>query len=166
MVNSVGTVLLQNSALRSFEAVSSSTAVHTLTANLIVIGLLGHLNANPSRPAAQGVGIDYNAALIQTAIINSDLAGVSAEWLIYDFNEDQDDLVKQLVSINHVTHLFIYLLPKQLALRNVRAILTRLYDSGVVVCCHKYHPDYLTGVRFNKLMELIVYERVIAPGMG
>lgn len=81
--------------------------------------------------------------------------------MVYDFNQDQDDLVEKLIEVHHITHVFIYLLPKQLALLTVRAILTRLWESGVVVCCHKYHPLYLTGVRFDKLMDLVVYERSI-----
>jgi hypothetical protein len=120
--------------------------------------LLGHINASASRiTAVKGVGIDYNAALIKSATIKSGAAGVSAQWLIYDFNEDRDDLVNQLVTIHGVTHVFIYLLPKQLALQTVRRILTRLCESGVMVCCHKFHPDYLTPVRYDSLMELIVY---------
>lgn len=126
----------------------------------LVVGLLGHLNTGSRLTAVEGVGVDYDAALIRSATLNSGSAGVKVDWLIYDFNKDEDDLVNQLIDIHHITHLFIYLLPKQLALPTVRAILTRLWESGVVVCCHKYHPLYLTGVRFDKLMELVVYERL------
>jgi hypothetical protein len=86
---------------------------------------------------------------------------VSAEWLIYDFNEDQNDLVNQLIDIHGVTHVFIYLLPKQLELKTVRSILTRLWEGGVTVCCHKYQPGYLVPARLDKLMELVVYHRVL-----
>jgi hypothetical protein len=52
--------------------------------------------------------------------------------LIYDFNDDREDLVSQLIDGHQVTHVFVYLVPKQLALLTVRAILTRLCGSGVV----------------------------------
>lgn len=106
------------------------------------------------------MGVDYSAELINTATTNASLAGASAKWLLYDFNEDKSDLVCQLVALN-VTHVFIYLLPKQLELRTVRSIVTRLWESGVMVCCHKYHPSYLVPTREDKLMELVVYDRSV-----
>jgi hypothetical protein len=105
-----------------------------------------------------GVGVDYNAELIKSAGIKSGFKGVDAQWLIYNFNDDQDDLVSQLLTTHQVTHVFIYLVPKQLALQTVRRILTRLCQSGVVVCCYKFHPLYLTPVRHDSLMELVVYD--------
>jgi hypothetical protein len=112
-------------------------------------------NINP----AHGLGIDYNADLIKSAGIKSELEGVSAQWLIYNFNDDQEDLVGQLTNTHHVTHVFIYLVPKQLALQTVRHILTRLCESGVVVCCHKFYPQYLTPARRDIMMDLIVYDQ-------
>jgi hypothetical protein len=108
--------------------------------------------------SAHGVGIDYNAELIKTAGINSELEGVNARWLIYNFNDDRADLASQLIMTHQVTHVFVYLVPKQLALRTVRGILTRLCESGVVVCCHKFYPGYLTPARRDVLMELVVYD--------
>jgi len=125
-----------------------------------LIGLLGHINSithTTITTAIHGVGIDYNAQLIATAMLNAVSVGESVRWLTYDFNEDQDDLFSQLVAHN-VTHVFVYLVPKQLALRTVRAILTRLCESGVVVCCHKFQPAYLTASRSDTLMDLVVYE--------
>ncbi|KAF2812871.1 uncharacterized protein BDZ99DRAFT_517180 [Mytilinidion resinicola] len=125
-----------------------------------LIGLLGYVNAitnTTTTSAVHGMGIDYNAALIDTANVNAISAGVNATWLIYDFNEDQEDLVGQLVA-EGVTHVFTYLVPKQLALKTVRAILTRLCESGVMVCCHKFQPNYLTATRRDTLMDLAVYE--------
>ncbi|KAE9966559.1 hypothetical protein EG328_008824 [Venturia inaequalis] len=82
---------------------------------------------------AQGVGIDYNAKLIETAGINSALIkDIKIDWLVYDFNDDKEDLVNQLITAHHVTHVFIYLTPKQLALPTVRSILTRLCAESVV----------------------------------
>jgi len=49
--------------------------------------------------------------------------------------------------------------PKQLALQTVRHILTRLCESGVVVCCHKFYPQYLTPARRDIMMDLIVYDQ-------
>jgi hypothetical protein len=123
--------------------------------------LLGHINAlTSSISVAHGVGIDYNASLIETAGINSALIkGMNIEWLIYDFNDDQEDLVNQLITTHHVTHVFIYLTPKQLALQTVRKILTRLCGGGVMVCCHKFFPGYLTPARRDLLMELVVYDK-------
>ncbi|KAF8217204.1 hypothetical protein K438DRAFT_1798434 [Mycena galopus ATCC 62051] len=124
-----------------------------------IIGLLGRVNdMHPTRTVAvRGVGVDYNGGLIKTAALNAVSAGVHVSWLTYDFNEDLDDLCGQLGRQN-VTHLFVYLVPKQLALRTVRRILTRLHESGVVVCCHKFQPDYLTATRRDMLMDLVVYE--------
>ncbi|TVY85111.1 hypothetical protein LSUE1_G000440 [Lachnellula suecica] len=124
-----------------------------------VIGLLSHINGlTKSISTANGVGIDYNAELINTAGINSKAAGVNAEWLIYDFNNDLDDLVDQLITTHQVTHVFIYLVPKQLALETVRNILTKLARSGVVLCCHKFFPLYLKPARRDVLMDLVVYD--------
>jgi ubiquinone/menaquinone biosynthesis C-methylase UbiE len=125
-----------------------------------LISLLGHINSitqTTSKTAVRGVGIDYNAQLIATATLNAVTEGESVRWLTYDFNEDQTDLVSQLVAY-HVTHVFVYLVPQQLALQTVRGILTRLCESGVVVCCHKFQPTYLTATRCDKLMDLCVYE--------
>ncbi|KAJ7679314.1 hypothetical protein DFH06DRAFT_1166297 [Mycena polygramma] len=128
-----------------------------------LIGLLGHLNRTTHTThasAVRGVGVDYNAGLIKTASLNAISAGAQVCWLTYDFNEDGDDLFAQLGRQN-VTHVFVYLVPKQLALRTVRGILTRLCESGVVVCCHKFQPEYLTATRRDVLMDLVVYERVV-----
>jgi len=74
--------------------------------------------------------------------VQSTLQNVNASWLIYDFNDNREDLVSQLIDGHQVTHVFVYLVPKQLALLTVRAILTRLCGSGVVsavvyfnLCC-------------------------------
>ncbi|TID26399.1 hypothetical protein E2P81_ATG00876 [Venturia nashicola] len=125
-----------------------------------LIGLLGHINAlTENSSVAQGVGIDYNAKLIETAGINSALIkGMTIAWLVYDFNDDHEDLVDQLITVHHVTHVFIYLTPKQLALPTVRTILTRLCSNSIVVCCHKFFPEYLTPARRDLLMELAVYD--------
>jgi hypothetical protein len=121
--------------------------------------LLDHINAPSDNIAvAHGVGIDYNAELIESAGTRSQLEGVDVQWLIYNFNDDHDDLVSQLLITHHVTHVFIYLVPKQLALPTVRHILTSLCKSGVVVCCYKFHPRYLTPARHDILMELVVYD--------
>lgn len=120
--------------------------------------MLDHINVLAKRvTTAHGVGVDYDAALIKSAGMRSELEGVNAEWLIYDFNADEDDLFSQLVAY-HVTHVFVYLVPKQLAMQTVRLILTRLCASGVVVCCHKFHPQYLTPARRDDLMGLVVYD--------
>ncbi|KAJ7695497.1 hypothetical protein B0H17DRAFT_434572 [Mycena rosella] len=114
-----------------------------------LIGFLAHINRithTTSTTAVHGVGIDYNAGLIKTATVNAVDAGEHVQWLTYDFNEDRDDLSGQLAR-QHVTHVFVYLVPKQLALRTVRHILTRLYESGVVICCHKFQPGYLAATR-------------------
>jgi hypothetical protein len=106
---------------------------------------------------ANGIGIDYDAELIKTAGINSGLKGVNIEWLIYDFNDDQLDIVSQLIA-HQITHMFIYLVPKQLAMQTVRRILTRLCESGVILCCHKFFPQYLRPARRDVLMDLVVYD--------
>ncbi|KAJ6552881.1 hypothetical protein B0H19DRAFT_155343 [Mycena capillaripes] len=124
-----------------------------------LIGLLSYVNRIRSFGSpVRGVGIDYNGGLIKTAALNAVSAGAHVSWLTYDFNEDLGDLYGQLGRQN-VTHVFVYLVPKQLALRTVRRILTRLCESGVVVCCHKFQPDYLTATRRDVLMDLVVYER-------
>jgi hypothetical protein len=124
------------------------------------MGLLGHINSLPDRTTpAHGLGIDYNAELIQNAGIKSELQGLfNLKWLIYNFNDDEEDLVGQLITTHQVTHMFIALVPKQLALPNVRRILTQLCEKGVVVCCYKFHPDYLTPTRRDTLMDLVVYD--------
>ncbi|KAJ7146591.1 hypothetical protein C8R44DRAFT_17043 [Mycena epipterygia] len=130
-----------------------------------LISLLSHINSithTTSATAVHGVGIDYNAGLIETAALNAVSAGEHVRWLTYDFNEDREDLCGQLAR-QHVTHVFVYLVPKQLALGTVRGILTRLCESGVVVCCHKFQPTYLTATRRDTLMDLVVYQR--AGGM-
>lgn len=122
--------------------------------------MLAHIEAiNNSGTAVQGVGVDYNDKLIKSACIKSELKGVNVQWLIYNFNDDHDDLASQLITTHQVTHVFIYLVPKQLALQTVRRILTRLCKSGVVLCCYKFHPEYLTPARRDDLMELVVYDR-------
>lgn len=131
-----------------------------------LIGLLGHVNAlSKTFPlpllATSGFGVDYNAALIETATLNAVTAGVTAQWLVYDFNLDEEDLSSQ-ISQKVVSHMFVYLVPKQLALKTVRTLLMRLLESGVVICCHKFQPAYLKATREDVLMDLVVYER----GMG
>jgi hypothetical protein len=111
--------------------------------------LLVHINTL-SNSCAQGVGIDYNAALLETAGINSDK--------LKDFNDNNKDIVAQLLTIHHITHVYMYLTPKQLALQTVRKILTRLCEEAVVVCCHKFFPLYLKPARSDVLMELMVYD--------
>lgn len=130
-----------------------------LTAKSQVLGLLSHINKlnSPDIIAANGVGVDYNAELIENAGVRSKLEGIEAKWLVYDFNSDEDDIVNQLKALL-VTHVFIYLTPKQMALSTVRKILTRLCRSGVVVCCHKFFPLYLTPARRDLVMELAVYD--------
>jgi hypothetical protein len=122
--------------------------------------LLVHINTPSNNTTlAQGIGIDYNASLLKTAGVNSDkLNDVKIEWLMYNFNDDYEDIVAQLITTHHVTHVFTYLTPKQLALQTVRKILTSLCEGGVVLCCHKFFPLYLTPARRNVLMELVVYD--------
>jgi hypothetical protein len=123
-----------------------------------VINLLSYINTPASTtPYAHGIGIDYNASLLETAGLNSHHSSSSFEWVIYNFNDDNDDLVSQLLTVHHVTHVFIYLTPKQLALPTLKRILTRLCEGGVVVCCHKFFPTYLVPLRKDLLMELCVY---------
>lgn len=94
-----------------------------------LINLLNHLNTdNNTFTAVHGVGVDYDAQLIKSAAIRSGSAGQSVQWLEYDFNEDLKDLASQLIHVHHITHMFIYLLPKQLELQKVRQILTRLCE--------------------------------------
>lgn len=55
----------------------------------------------------------------------------------------------------------MYLVPKQLELKTVRALLEKLVEGGACVCCHKFQPGYL-GDRLRRrdvLMDLCVYER-------
>jgi hypothetical protein len=123
-----------------------------------VINLLSYINTPSSTtPHAHGIGIDYNASLLETADLNSQSSSSSFKWLIYNFNDDNDDLVSQLLKTHHVTHVFIYLTPKQLALPTLKKILTSLCGRGVVVCCHKFFPTYLVPTRRDQLMELCVY---------
>ena len=114
---------------------SSEVALRTVVCDLgcgdgdFLVNLLNHLNTDScSISAVHGVGIDYDAQLIQSAIDRSCSAGQSVQWLKYDFNEDKSDLASQLLDIYHITHVFIYLLPKQLELDKVRRILTRLCE--------------------------------------
>jgi len=107
---------------------------------------------------AHGIGVDYDAAFIATATTNTALTPLTISWLIYDFNLNANDIVTQLISTHHVTHVFVYLTPKQLELPTVREILTRLCGEGVMVCCHKFFPAYLTASRRDKVMELNVYD--------
>ncbi|KAK0103258.1 hypothetical protein ONS95_005292 [Cadophora gregata] len=98
-----------------------------------VLGLLGHINSPKSNlSTAQGVGIDYNAELIKTAGINSNTQGAKAEWLIYNFNDDQDDVASTLIDTHQITHMFIYLVPKQLAMPTVRGAGK---TPGLRCCC-------------------------------
>ncbi|CZT45764.1 uncharacterized protein RSE6_06106 [Rhynchosporium secalis] len=125
-----------------------------------LLGLLGHINGVLNNlSTAQGVGIDYDAEFIKTAGLNSHSQGAKAKWLIYNFNDDSDDLASTLMDSHAVTHMFIYLVPKQLAMSTVRAILTRLWENGVVLCCHKFYPEYLTPARKDVLMDLMVYHK-------
>jgi len=128
-----------------------------------LIGLLSHINASTEDfpiIASSGLGIDYNASLIETAALNAVIAGEKAQWLVYDFNLDEHDLFEQMGK-KGVTHVFVYLVPKQLALRTVRRLLVRLCESGVVICCHKFQPAYLEAKRSDALMDLVVYERAL-----
>jgi hypothetical protein len=125
------------------------------------MGLLDHIKAlaTVGTPTVHGVGIDYNAELIRNAGIKSKSEGLlNLKWLVYDFNDDADDLVGQLITTHQVTHVFIALVPKQLALPNVRQILTQLCEKGVVMCCYKFQPRYLTPARSDALMDLMVYD--------
>lgn len=139
-----------------------------------LIGLLKHLNSPPITspsplpsvspfPPSSGLGIDYNASLIATAASNSLAAHQKASWLVYDFNLDENNLFGQMRE-QGVTHVFVYLVPKQLALKTVRSLLTRLCESGVVICCHKFQPEYLVATRSDVLMDLVVYERSLEMG--
>ena len=104
----------------------------------------------PTVPA-KGIGIDYSPTLLSTALDSSKTANLPITWLLYDFNSDAHDLFAQLMAL-HVTHVFVYLVPKQLALKTVRGILTRLCGKGgmffflVVLCfCSLYCVDYGCG---------------------
>ncbi|KAF2707920.1 hypothetical protein K504DRAFT_492521 [Pleomassaria siparia CBS 279.74] len=105
-----------------------------------------------------GVGVDYDAELIKVAGLESSKQAIDSQWIIYDFNADLDDIVAQLLDVHKVTHVFVGLVNKQLALPTVRSILTRLCQGGAVVCCYKYHPLYLTPVRRDEVMNLVVYD--------
>lgn len=122
-----------------------------------LIGLLGHCNT-PSLSRVGGVGVDYDPSFITTAGVNSVAKGESVDWITYDFNADLDDLVAKLLLLG-VTHVFTYLVPKQLALLTVRTILMRLWESGVSICCHKFQPLYFEATRTDVLMDLAVYEK-------
>ncbi len=124
-----------------------------------LIGLLHHINVTntTSLKTINGLGVDYNAELIKTAALNAVMAGENAQWLTYDFNLDEDDLLGTLET-EGVTHVFVYLVPKQLVLKTVRTLLTRLFESGVMICCHKFQPGYLKAARTDILMDLVVYE--------
>lgn len=132
-----------------------------------LLSLLAHVNRIqaeldllPPPPPVHGVGVDYDPALIAAAARDAAAAGVEAEvaWLTYDFNADEENLVGQLLELK-VTHVFAYLVPKQLALGTVRGILEGLRRAGVVVCAYRYHPGYLEAVRVDEVMGLEVYER-------
>lgn len=97
------------------------------------------------------MGIDYDEALLDIATANS-----SQAWILYDFNTDTEDIAQQLIALHHVTHVFIYLVPKQLALPTVRHIITALCHAGIVVCCYKFHPTYLEVTAEDVLMDLII----------
>ncbi|KAJ5042142.1 uncharacterized protein L3040_004699 [Drepanopeziza brunnea f. sp. 'multigermtubi'] len=126
-----------------------------------LIGLLDHVNGVANNLSiAQGVGIDYDTELIRTAGVNSLARGVDSQWLVYDFNDDLQDLARTLIDVHHITHMFIYLVPKQLALKTVRQILIRLSENGVVLCCHKFYPDFLTPTRRDDAMNLVVYDKM------
>jgi hypothetical protein len=128
-----------------------------------VLSLLRHINTpnskRLSRPPATGVGVDYDADLIKTAGIESTRQTLSVDWLVYDFNADLKDIVGQLLDAHNVTHVFVALVPKQLALPAVRKILTGLCERGALVCCYKYHPLYLKAARSDVLMNLVVYDK-------
>ncbi|KAL3426854.1 hypothetical protein PVAG01_00363 [Phlyctema vagabunda] len=124
-----------------------------------LLSLLDHIKPIASSiTTLHGVGVDYNVELINSAGLKSKSQGLDVQWLIYDFNDDQDDLVHQLTAVHNITHIFIYLVPKQLALQTVRNILTGLCQSGVVVCCYKFFPKYLTPARRDTLMELVLFD--------
>lgn len=124
-----------------------------------LIGLLRHVNnISVASLPIYGFGIDYDPALIATATVNSIAATQTASWLVYDFNLDTDDLFSKIAAAG-VTHVFMYLVPKQLALGTVRLLVERLWESGVVICCHKFLPEYLNVARSDLLMNLCVYER-------
>jgi len=113
----------------------SQEALRTVVCDLgcgdgdFLVNLLNHLNTDScSITAVHGVGVDYDTQLIKSAAVRSASAGQSVQWLEYDFNEDLSDLASQLLDIHHVTHVFIYLLPKQLELQKVRQILIRLCE--------------------------------------
>lgn len=141
-----------------------------------LIGLLTHLN-RPSLPVhslttpipqpylSTGFGIDYNATLIATATLNALTSNQPSSWLVYDFNLDADNLFSK-IQAKGVTHVFIYLVPKQLELKTVRRLLERLVEEGVCVCCHKFQPAYLEARlrRRDALMDLCVYERDVPTG--
>ncbi|KAG0651307.1 hypothetical protein D0Z07_1800 [Hyphodiscus hymeniophilus] len=123
-----------------------------------LIGLLRHITKTAPLTTS-GFGIDYNASLIATATLNAVAAGEKAHWLVYDFNLDEDDLFTQ-IGKEGVTHMFVYLIPKQLALKTVKSLLMRLCESGVMICCHKFQPACLGSWKTasNDLMDLVVYE--------
>jgi SAM-dependent methyltransferase len=125
-----------------------------------LISLLKHVNsATAFMPAGiTGVGVDYSPSLIASAASKATLASQSVKWLTYDFNLDESDLASQLLQLG-VTHMFVYLIPKQLTLKTVRGILENLLNSGVVICCYKFLPAYLQAVRVDEVMNLAVYER-------
>ena len=123
-----------------------------------LIDLLQHITKTAPLTTS-GFGIDYSASLIATAILNAATAGEKAQWLVYDFNLDEDDLFGQMGK-EGVTHMFVYLVPQQLALKTVRTLLMRLCESGVVICCHKFQPACLGAWRLgeDELMDLVVYK--------
>ena len=124
-----------------------------------LIGLLNHVNRITNTTIAttiNGYGVDYDDKLIRTAGVNAITEGQQARWLTYDFNLDEDNLFGTLEKAG-ITHVFVYLVPKQLALKTVRTLLTKLCESGVTICCHKFQPTYLAVTRRDVLMDLVVY---------
>lgn len=119
-----------------------------------LISLLTHVNTDRFSSSASsglpvhGLGIDYCGPLITTASQNCIIAKQNSSWLVYDFNLDKDDLLAQLVE-RGVTHLFVYLVPQQLMLETVRGILEGCVEQGIVVCAHKFLPEYLDGVKLG-----------------
>ena len=97
--------------------------------------MLRHINtttptSSTKRLTATGVGIDYDADLIKTAGLESTKQNIDVQWMIYDFNADLDDIVNQLLTVHQVTHVFVGLVPRQLALPTLEYIDEALWWRG------------------------------------
>ena len=105
-----------------------------------------------------GIGIDYSEQLLHQAEQNTkqyNLHG-SITYIQYNFNYNSYNILQELLQYN-TTHVYIYLVPKQLNLSSIKYLLLQLIQYNIYIICYHFQPTYLPLIQSNNTMNLCIY---------